>query len=196
MERDETARLVGQLREGRLSALAEVYDAWRPSLYSYVVRMTGRPEVGEDLVQETFVRLASAAPRLAEDTRLDAWLFTVARNLLVSHWRKERRIDPWQEPGADATGDRPATDRVLAGGMRPQPTPFEQLAACETHRTLERGLASLPPAYREALLLVGVEGMAPTEAAGVVGVSAEAFRQRLHRARETLRYAMDAEEDA
>ena len=66
------------------------------------------------------------------------------------------------------------------------PSPFEATAANEMQQRVERAIASLPRSYREVLLLVGVEGLTPAEAAVVCGVRPDAMRQRLSRARALL----------
>ena len=68
--------------------------------------------------------------------------------------------------------------------------------ASESGRRIEAALAALPVAYREALLLVLVEGLRPAEAAGVCGISPEAMRQRLSRARAALAASLDVDEPA
>jgi RNA polymerase sigma-70 factor, ECF subfamily len=73
----------------------------------------------------------------------------------------------------------------------PQPSPFEITAASEAERRLEAALATLPVTYREALLLVGVEGMRPADAAAVCGITPEAMRQRLSRARALIAEWLD-----
>ena len=65
-------------------------------------------------------------------------------------------------------------------------SPFEAVAASEFQRRVERALAVLPSTSREVLLLVGVAGLSHSDAADVCGVTPEALRQRLHRAREAL----------
>jgi RNA polymerase sigma-70 factor (ECF subfamily) len=102
-------------------------------------------------------------------------LFTVARNLYYSYCRS-RAIS---EAAADALIS-------LWPSGSPRPSPFEEAAARELEGRLERALARLPANHREALLLVGVDGMTPAEAAGVCGLAPEAFRQRLSRARAAL----------
>jgi RNA polymerase sigma-70 factor, ECF subfamily len=72
-----------------------------------------------------------------------------------------------------------------------EPSPFEAAAATELQQRVEVALATLPGMYREALLLVAYEGLTPTEAAGVCGISAEAMRQRLSRARAMLARRLD-----
>ena len=64
--------------------------------------------------------------------------------------------------------------------------------ASQSQRAADAALAALPLKYREALLLVCVEHFEPSEAARIIGVTPEAFRQRLSRAREQLRAALDA----
>jgi RNA polymerase sigma-70 factor (ECF subfamily) len=72
-------------------------------------------------------------------------------------------------------------------------SPFEAAAATELERRIERALAAMPRAAREVLLLVGVAGLDPSDAADVCGITPEALRQRLHRARETLSKALERE---
>jgi RNA polymerase sigma-70 factor (ECF subfamily) len=84
--------LVGRLIAGDGAAFDAVLDQWHGPLYGWLVRSTGRPEVAEELLQETFLRLARSAPRLAPDTRLGPWLFTVARNLARS-WARWSMLD-------------------------------------------------------------------------------------------------------
>ena len=73
-------------------------------------------------------------------------------------------------------------------------SPFEQTAASELERRVETALATLPVTLREVLLLVGIEGLRPMDAAVVCGVSAETLRQRLKRARDLLAERLHASE--
>jgi RNA polymerase sigma-70 factor (ECF subfamily) len=99
----------------------------------------------------------------------------VARNLYVSYCRS-RLLEASH-----------AGDLIGLWPFGPPPSsPFEDTAASETERRIEAALASLPATCREVLLLVGVEGLEPADAAAVCGVTPEAFRQRLHRARALL----------
>jgi RNA polymerase sigma-70 factor (ECF subfamily) len=175
MDRESELALVGRLRDGEPAAFDAVYEAYRARVYSFLARMARSRDVAEDLAEEAWLRLVEAAPRLRPDTRLGPWLFTVARNLYYSYCRS-RAIS---EAAADAL-----ISLWPAGSTRP--SPFEETAARELEARLERALARLSANYREALLLVGVEGMTPAEAAGVCGLTPEAFRQRLSRARAAL----------
>lgn len=182
MDRDRELAVVDRLRAGDGDAFDEVYAAFNTRLFTFLVRLSRRREVAEDLVEEVWMRLVRHASRLQPDTRLGPWLFTVARNLHVSYVRS-----------------RALEDTATAGLMSlwpvslERPSPFEETAVNELERRLERALANLPVAAREVLLLVGVAGLEPSDAADVCGITPEALRQRLHRARAALAHALDRE---
>jgi RNA polymerase sigma-70 factor (ECF subfamily) len=170
--RPETAWVDG-LRKGEPAAFDAAFAGYRRRVYGYLVRMTRRRDVAEDLLQETFLRLAQHARSLADDTRLGAWLFTVAHRLVVS-WARAQQVR------AQLAGDLPSEP---VGHDR---SPLEALADSQQQLALERAFAALPPSYREIALLVGVEGMQPIEVAEILGLRADAVRQRLARARAQL----------
>ena len=178
VEAENEGELVAALREGNADAFDRIYEAWRPRVFSFLVRLSKDRTLAEEIVQETFVRLAKRAADLRGDTQLGPWLFTVARNLWVSHLRVVML-------------DAERLDRLSLERVAPVPTPFDRAAANDTQARLERALAALPDAQREVLLLVGVEGLEPSEAAAVVGIAPEALRQRLSRARSALREALE-----
>lgn len=179
MDRETELRLVAGLRDGGIAAFDAVHDAFHTPLFTFLLRLCRRRDVAEDLLEETWLRLVRHASRLRPDTRLGPWLFTVARHVHLSYVRS-----------------RLLEDSVVAGPMALWPygveraSPFEAAAASELQRRIERALASMPLASREALLLVAVAGLDQSDAAVVCGVSPEAFRQRLSRARASLARAL------
>ena len=180
MEPDADLALVAGLQAGDAAAFDEVYRRFNTPLLTFLVRLSRRRDVAEDLVEETWLRLVAQAGRLRPDTRLGAWLFTVARNLYVSYCRS-RLIE--QSHAADLFGLWPFGT--------PRSSPFEETAANEAERRIESALAALPTDFREVLLLVGVEGLKPAEAAVVCGITPEALRKRLSRARALLAERLD-----
>jgi RNA polymerase sigma factor (sigma-70 family) len=182
MDRETELALVERLRAGDLTAFDEVYEAFNVRLLTFLVRLSRQRDVAEDLLEETWLRLVKHAPRLRSDTRLGPWLFTVARNLHVSYMRSRVLEDSAQ-----------ASLMALWPFAVASVSPFEATAANELERRIERALATLPVASREVLLLVGVAGLDPSDAADVCGITPEALRQRLHRAREALARALDVE---
>ncbi len=174
--------LVALLKRCDTKAFDEVFERYRARLYSFLVRLSGSRDVAEDLLQETWIRLATRVSSLREDEKLAPWLFTVARNLYCSHRRSKRLAIR-----SIFEFSRRAADR------EPIDSPFDILAQDEHEKLIENAVVALPPRYREALLLVSVEGLTPSEAAVVCHLDPATLRKRLSRARavivETLRKA-------
>jgi RNA polymerase sigma-70 factor (ECF subfamily) len=175
MDCDDEAALVAGLRAGDTDAFDRVYALYRPRLFTFLLRLSRRRTVAEDLLDETWLRLVAYSHSLRPDTRLAAWLFTVARNLYWTH----RRDSVTEETAA-------AELLTLWPARESWPSPFDQASCGELERRLERALAAQSPQHREVLLLVGYEGLTPAEAAAVCRTTPEAMRQRLARARAAL----------
>ena len=182
MDREIELRLVVRLKAGDPAAFDAIYETYRPRLFGFLVRLSRRRDVAEDLLEETWLRLVTRSATLTDDARLGPWLFTVARNLYFS-WRRSRAVDVSRTSELDPAW--PAPERG--------DSPFDAVARAELERRLEAALARLPLRDRELLLLMGVEGLTPSEAAGVCGLPAVTLRARLHRAREKLAAEMDSD---
>ncbi len=176
--------LVQGLRTGDGRAFVAVFETWNRPLLSYLQRMCGDRELAMDLLQETFIGLARSAPSLSAETRLRSWLFRVARNAFITHLRKhhtnctEFDDEVHHTAGRCTPGCDDADDKAIAR---------------QTHQRIEVALSKLSGAHRDAILLAAQE-FEPIEAAALVGVSPEAFRQRLHRARLALMEILTREE--
>ena len=180
MDCHDEAALVTGLRRHDTAAFDRVYDLYRGRLFAFLLRLSRNRTVAEDLLSETWLRLVAHAGSLRPDTRLAAWLFTVARNLYWTH-RRSRLME------AAVTAEL----LTLWPAREDWPSPFDVASAGELERKVELALAVMPPQHREVLLLVGYEGFTPTEAAAVCSVTPEALRQRLSRARAALAQAID-----
>jgi len=182
VDREIELRLVVRLKAGDPAAFEAIYEAYRPRLFGFLARLSRRRDVAEDLLEETWLRLVTRSATLTDEARLGPWLFAVARNLYYS-WRRSRAVDETRTTELDPAW--PAPERGSS--------PFEAAARAELERRVEAALGRLPLRDRELLLLVGVEGLTPSESADICGVSAVTLRARLHRAREKLAAAMDAD---
>ncbi len=167
------AALVDRLRRGERAAFRELYARFAAASFGFLLRLAGRRDVAEDLHQDVWLSIARHATRLAPDTDLPAWIFTVTRNRFVSSRRRAEVAVP---------ADDPADLDLRAAEPAPTDDP-----AC---RDLERALASLPDVHGEVLLLVGVEGLEIAQAAAVLSIRPDAARQRLARARAALAEAL------
>ena len=183
MDRDLECSLIARLRDGDTAAFDAVYNSYNARLHRFLMRMSKRRELAEDLLEETWLRFVSASARLQPDTRLEAWLFTVARNLYVSYCRSRGREQSY------------ASELLALWPDSVAQSPLESAMSRQFERRLDDALAAIPPKYREAVLLVGEEGMRPADAAAACGVSAEAFRQRLSRARAMLNEFLELKEE-
>ena len=173
MSSSAEAELVDRLRRCDRSAFRELYAQFAGPSFNFLVRLTGRRDVAEDLHQEVWLSIARHAARLTPDTDLAAWIFTVSRNRFISSRRR-----PLPEVPADGTDDLASTGPVLTESNI-------------EHRDLERALASLAEPHREVLLLVCVEGLELPQAAKALNIRPDAARQRLFRARAALSRALD-----
>ena len=139
-----------------------LFRTYQRPIFGYLLRVTGDRALAEDLAQDVFLRAFRNAARFRGDASVRTWLFVIARSVLASHYRR-RQLPSLDDIDAEAD---------LAVEVAP-----------EQRLDVEEALLALPAAAREALVLVDLLGFEPTEAAGVVGVTANAFRVRLHRAR-------------
>ena len=151
-----------------------------PSLRAFAISLSGQVDRADDLVQDTLLRALSHIDRFERGTNLNAWLFTILRNLFHSEYRKRRR------EVEDADGS-------YAARLKVSPEQGARLDF-EDFRT---ALAKLPPDQREALLLVGASGFSYEEAANICGCAVGTIKSRVNRARSRLAglLAVDGVED-
>jgi RNA polymerase sigma factor (sigma-70 family) len=181
---DDDLPLLARLRAGDGAAFSTLYERHQALVFRFLLRLCGRRDVAEDLFQETWIRFARHARALRPDSNVRAWLYTVARNLYRSHAR-------WTILDAASVAAVASWWYLLPSGD----PPHEAAVAAAAAARLERAVGRLPTAGREVLLLVAAEGLAVDEAATILGLSPEAARQRLHRARAQLVSDLKSEEE-
>jgi RNA polymerase sigma factor, sigma-70 family len=147
-------------------ALREAILAAVPSLRAFAISLSGQVDRADDLVQDTLLRALSNLHRFERGTNLNAWLFTILRNLFHSEYRKRRR--EVEDP-----------EGSYASRLKVQP---EQGARLD-FEDFRSALAKLPPDQREALLLVGAQGFSYEEAANICGCAVGTIKSRVNRAR-------------
>jgi len=155
----------------RAADFEELFRRTRTDLLRYLTRLARSPEEAADLLAETYLvawRRLEAIPA-GEEARL--WLFGVARNLL--------------KKGASRTRTAELLAERLAVELHAAQQPSEAATGDRTH-LVRAALARLGELDREILLLNAWEGLAPGQIAGVIGMSANRVRVRLHRARAKL----------
>jgi RNA polymerase sigma-70 factor (ECF subfamily) len=144
-----------------------------PDLRGYARFLAGRSVEADDLVQEALARALAALGQLRPGSNLRAWSFVILRNVFFEQTRRRRT-------------ERAALER---GALAHETAAPAQHAHSEL-ADLQRCIFTLPPLQREALVLVGAQGMSYEEAAEICGVPAGTVKARVSRARAALARAM------
>jgi RNA polymerase sigma-70 factor (ECF subfamily) len=166
MPHQDGSPLSDELRAGLLKAI--------PHLRAFAISLTGKVDQADDLVQEAILRGLSHLDSFTPGTDLQAWLFTILRNLFYTSLRKRRR--EVEDP-----------DGVIAGMLSTAPEQHGRLDLDD----LRTALGNLSVEQREALLLVGAEGMSYEEAAAICEVNIGTIKSRINRARTRLAELLD-----
>jgi len=163
-----------------MTSFNSLIDEQIPRLRRYARALTRDPGRADDLVQDTLLRALAKQHLWQPDTNLRAWLFTLMHNQYVNDVRRSAREGQTVEIDTMSNGLTATTD----------PTASRQL------HELRRALAQLPDEQREAILLVGLEGLSYAETAAILAVPVGTVRSRLSRGRDNLRRLMDMPERA
>lgn len=163
-------------RGGDAAAFDTLYSRHRARLYRFVLRSVKSRATGEELFQEIWMRVIDARGRYTPQARFTTWLYTIAHNQLVDHWRK-----------------RGLTLVALEGDDMPgtSPDPADQAAARESLARFAAALEALPPLQREAFLLHEEGGLTVAEIAAATKTNEEAAKSRLRYAMAKLKAAID-----
>ena len=161
--------------------LEELFARHHVELYRYVARFTGDADLAQDVVQDTFVKLAARPP--ADEGRLRGWLFRVATTIALDALRSSRRRLALvrERPGRQPVGGAP-------------PDPATALEREETRRRVREALAKLSEKER-AVLLMREEGFAHREIAAAVGTTTPSVGTMIARALEKLARHLDLDEE-
>ena len=150
-----------------------------PRLRAFAISLTNDPTRADDLVQDTIMRAWGHFHRFQPGTNLDAWLFTILRNQFHTEYRKRSR-------------EVEDVDGTHAAKLKSQP---DQLGHLDIE-DLRRALSKLPVDQREAILLVGAQGLSYEEAAAICNVAVGTVKSRVNRARRRLAKLLDLSGDA
>lgn len=174
------ATLLAAARAGDKDALEALLARHQAQVYRFSRKMCRDPEDAEDVLQDTLLAMARGIRDFRGASSLSTWLYTIARSFCIKKRRGQTAgaahaaLDPAGEPPAAALAD-------AAHG------PAEALASKQVEQALERAIRGLEPAYREVLVLRDVEGLTAPEVAEVLGITPQAVKSRLHRARLAVR---------
>jgi RNA polymerase sigma factor (sigma-70 family) len=161
---------------GDAGAFDTLYRRHRGALYRFMLRAIKERSTAEELFQELWIRVIEARSRYAPQARFTTWLYTIAHNLLVDHWRKKglTLVSLDQEDVSVESAN-----------------PARQAEARESLARFLQALEALPAAQREAFLLHEEGGLTVAEIAAATGSNEEAAKSRLRYAMAKLKAAID-----
>lgn len=172
--KSESAAIAHGLKRQDPELLDHLIEMYQHRLLRYLLFLTGKRDVAEDLFQETWMRVLVRGSQYNGKARFDTWLFTIARNLVIDLSRKRTMssLDEMSESGDD---DRPF-EVAMTG-----PSPLEQFQSRENCAEVGEVLLKLDSTYREVLVLRFYEELSLEEIAGVTRAPLSTVKSRLYR---------------
>ena len=158
-----------QVRNGTVDKLGDLFDRYQVPLFNFYSRLTGNRSLSEDLVQEVFFRVLKYRHTYRESTPFRPWLFQIARNARVDHYRKQR------------------PEETLEPEMEPVFRPADSAQRNQESSLLHRALMHLPEEKREILLLCRFQELKYEEIGRLLGCEVGTVKTRVHRALQELR---------
>lgn len=168
-------RLLERTRRGDADAVSRLFASYQAPIYRYAVHMCGR-DAGDDIVQETFLTVMRQPGRY-DPARgpVIAYLLGIARHLALKRLMAAGAWAPLGDPVEERAADGPV-----------QETALDSLSRLETIEAVRSAVQSLPPLYREVVILCELQEMDYAAAAAVIQCPIGTIRSRLHRARTLL----------
>ena len=162
----------------------ELVRRYSVPVYTFILRMVGRPQDAEDLTQDVFVQLVRSLPNIRTDQPLRPWIFVVARNKSLDHLKRRRPVPFSQMAGPDEAGDVQITDDT--------PLPDELAERADLQSLLERAIAALPDRYRAVVALRYSSDLTFAEIGEVLHLPENTVKTHFQRAKAMLRTELSA----
>ena len=172
----ENAEIARGLKRQDPELLDRLIETYQHRLMRYLMFLTSKREVAEDLFQEVWIRVLRRGSQYNGQARFDTWIFTIARNLVIDLSRKRTMasLDEMREGGEDSDS-RPF--EIVEDG----PSPLQQFQYRENAAELATVMLNLEPSYREVLTLRFLEEMSLEVIAGVTRAPLSTVKSRLYR---------------
>jgi RNA polymerase sigma-70 factor, ECF subfamily len=181
----ENEILARGLRRRDPDLLTDLIQRYYYRLFRYLLYLTGSREAAEDFFQETWVRVIDRGSQYNCKCKFEAWLFTVARNLVID-FRRRKQPERLTDLGITVDGG-PGFELAAVNDV----SPVDLLAERETGERVMAALACLTAAYREVLLLRFQEDLSLEEIADVTAAPVSTVKSRLYRGLKELRERLE-----
>jgi RNA polymerase sigma-70 factor (ECF subfamily) len=175
----ESTEIARGLRRRDPDLLDRLIDQYQHRLLRYLVYLTGRRELAEDLFQETWIRVLERGHQFNDKYAFSTWLFSVARNLAIDYMRRKQpaSLDGLMNGKDNDNNDAAPFDLPATG----RPSAFDLTLQREQGEHIAAGMQHLPAEYREALMLRFQEGMSLEEIATLARVPLGTVKSRIYR---------------
>ena len=182
MRTDE--ELMELYRKGSRDAFEMLFARYHRKVIQFSFRMTGDRAKAEEAAQETFLRVARAAATWQPTARFSTWLYTIARRTTLNFLRdeKEEAVKISIPAGEESEGGAPVIQLPGPSALNPE----EMAWSAEIQERFAAALGQLPESYRAAFVLNRGDGLSYEEVASVLGITVQAVKSRIFRAREML----------
>jgi len=182
---DDEAILIAQLRAGDEAAFEQVVRLYGGRLLAVARRILGSDEDARDVVQDAFLNAFKSLDRFEGNAKLSTWLHRIAVNAALMKLRtRKRKPEQSIETLLPAFLDDGHHEERFQSWDEPVDKVMERK---ETRELVRQQIDSLPESYRTVLVLRDIEGLDTEETANMLGLSVNATKIRLHRARQALR---------
>jgi RNA polymerase sigma-70 factor (ECF subfamily) len=177
--------LISQFKAGSMDAMEKIVERYEDQIFTFGLKMCGHLQDAEDIVQETFLNAFRYLKDFREETKLRNWLFKIAARVCYRK-RRKKKFEPDRELSLDSFVMK---DGLTSNYEIPDLSnnPSEQLERNELKQIINTSILSLPPKYRFVFNLRDIEGFNTKETSEILGISTQAVKTRLHRARLFLR---------
>jgi RNA polymerase sigma-70 factor (ECF subfamily) len=192
--RDPDVRLMLEVRDDNAAAFEELMLRYQNRLVTVLEHLTGQRDAAEDLAQEVFLRVYRSRKKYVPGSKFSTWLFTIANNIASNARRsrarrKERNLSPTEGDETGAWGAQPLEQMALAKSAL---MPTRQLDKAEMKEVVRLALDTLNERQRMAVLLCKFENMSYVEISETMGMTPQAIKSLLSRARDNLRDILEA----
>src|SRR5215218_1079507 len=176
------ADLVVRALSGREDGFEELVRRYQRPIVAYVYRMVGDYDTALDLAQEVFIKVYNSLGRYRPEFKFSTWIYRIAHNAAIDHLRRQgaTRTEEIEVEGHEGT----TFEKPLASKA---PTPEQETERGERRAEIEEVVAQLSPAYRELIVLRHSHDLSYDEIAEVTNLPLGTVKNRIFRARETMR---------
>ena len=177
-------QLAAQYNAGVNACFDELVRRYSGPIYTFILRMVGRPEDADDLTQDVFVQLLKSLPGARQDLPLRPWVYVIARNKCLDHLKRKKALV------FSALTTAETDDAVEERFEDAEPLPEELAERADLRDVLQAAIGALPPRYRAVVALRYSSDLTFGEIGTVLDLPENTVKTHFQRAKALLRTAL------